>query len=116
MIHGMWGGPWHWANYRDVFESAGYRCVAVTLPYHDADPHDIPDPELGTASLLDYVEAIEREIGHVDEKPILMGHSMGGLLAQMLAARGRAKALVLLAPAAPAGIWPITPSVASGAS
>lgn len=111
MIHGMWGGPWYWANYRDMFESAGYRCVAITLPYHDMDPHDVPNPRLGRASLLDYAEAIEQEIRQLGVKPILMGHSMGGLLAQMLGARGLAKALVLLTPASPAGIVALTPSV-----
>lgn len=108
MIHGMWGGPWYWFNYRQLFESAGYRCVAVTLPYHAMNPHDAPDSRLGTASLLDYCEAIEREISQLDEKPILMGHSMGGLLAQMLAARGLAQALVLLSPAPPAGIMALS--------
>jgi len=111
MIHGMWGGPWCWENYRRVFEPAGYRCVATTLPHHDMDPRGIPDPRLGTTSLLDYAEALEREIRQLREKPIVMGHSMGGLLAQMLAARGLAKALVLLAPASPAGIAAVTPSV-----
>ncbi|BAU49376.1 alpha/beta hydrolase [Sulfurifustis variabilis] len=111
MIHGMWGGPWHWTAYRDVFESAGYRCVAVTLPFHDMEPRGIPDPRLATASLLDYAAAIEREIKRLGEKPIVMGHSLGGLLAQMLAARGLARALVLIAPASPAGILPITPTV-----
>ena len=43
------------------------------------------------------------------EPAILIGHSMGGLLAQMLAARGRAAALVLLAPSAPWGVLPSTP-------
>jgi len=107
----MWGGPWCWENYRGVFEPAGYRCVATTLAHHDVDPRGVPDPRLGTTSLLDYAEALEREIGQLREKPILMGHSMGGLLAQMLGARGLAKALVLLAPAPPAGIAAITPSV-----
>jgi pimeloyl-ACP methyl ester carboxylesterase len=111
MIHGMWGGPWYWANYRSLFESAGYRCVAITLPYHDMDPRGVPDPRLGTVSLLNYAEAIEGEIRQLGEKPILMGHSMGGLLAQMLGARGLAKALILLTPASPAGIVAITPSV-----
>ena len=111
MIHGMWCGPWCWSNYRSVFEAAGYRCVAVTLPYHDMKPHGTPDAQLGTASLLDYSEAIEREIRQLDEKPILMGHSMGGLLAQILAARGLAQAVVLLSPASPAGIMAITPTV-----
>jgi len=111
MIHGMWGGAWCWAKFRTAFEPAGYRCAATTLPYHDMDPRGAPDPRLGTASLLDYAEALEREIRQLPEKPIVMGHSMGGLLAQMLGARGLAKALVLLAPAAPAGILAITPSV-----
>jgi pimeloyl-ACP methyl ester carboxylesterase len=44
-------------------------------------------------------------------KPIVLGHSMGGLLAQILASRGLAKALVLLAPASPAGIMALRLSV-----
>lgn len=111
MIHGMWGGPWYWEPYRRLFESAGYRCIAVTLPHHDANGRVTPDPKLGTTSLLDYAAAIERDLDALDEKPILVGHSMGGLLAQMLAARGRAEALVLLTPAAPAGVLALTPSV-----
>ena len=111
MIHGMWGGPWYWENYRRVYEAQGYRCVAATLPYHDMDPRGVPDPRLGSASLLDYAEALEREIGKLGEKPILMGHSMGGLLAQMLATRGLARSLVLLTPASPYGIVALTPSV-----
>jgi pimeloyl-ACP methyl ester carboxylesterase len=111
MIHGMWGGPWYWENYRPVFEGEGYRCVTTTLPYHDMDPRGVPDPRLGTTSLLDYAEVLEQEVRQLGAKPILMGHSMGGLLAQILGARGLAKALVLLTPASPSGIVALTPSV-----
>lgn len=111
MIHGMWGGPWYWENFRRVFEAEGYRCLATTLPYHDMDPRGMPDPRLGTTSLLDYAEALEREVRQLGAKPILMGHSMGGLLAQILGARELAKALVLLTPASPSGIVALTPSV-----
>lgn len=111
MIHGMWGGPWYWENYRGVFEAEGYRCVSTTLPYHDVDPRGAPDPRLGTTGLLDYAGAIEQEVRRLGVRPILMGHSMGGLLAQILGARGLAKALVLLTPASPAGILALTPSV-----
>lgn len=111
MIHGMWGGPWYWANYRSVFEQEGYRCVATTLLYHDMDPQGTPDPRLGTTSLLDYADALEREIKQLGVKPIVMGHSMGGLLAQILAERGLVKAVVLIAPAAPAGVMALKPSV-----
>ena len=111
MIHGMWGGAWYWEKFRSVFEAKGYRCIAVTLPYHDMDPGGIPDPRLGTTGLLDYAESLEREIGKLGAKPIVMGHSMGGLLAQILGARSLAKSLVLLTPASPSGIIALKPSV-----
>jgi len=111
MIHGMWAGPWCWSNYRQLFEAAGYRCIAVSLPFHALDEQGAPDVRLGNASLLDFCAIIEQEISFLDEKPILLGHSMGGLLVQMLAARGLAQAAVLLSPASPAGIMALTPSV-----
>jgi len=66
---------------------------------------------LGTTSLLDYAEDLEKEIRKLDDKPILMGHSMGGLLVQILGSRGLTKALELLTPSAPSGIWVLLPSV-----
>lgn len=111
MIHGMWGGAWYWQNYKNYLEARGYRCITSTLRYHDVSPKDAPHPQLGTTSLLDYADDLEQEIRALGVKPIIIGHSMGGLLAQMLAARGLAKAVVLLAPASPAGILALTPSV-----
>jgi pimeloyl-ACP methyl ester carboxylesterase len=111
MIHGMWGSGAYWAKYRRFLEAEGYRCIAATLPYHDGEPNAVPDPRLGNASLLDYASALEREIEGLGERPIILGHSMGGLLAQMLAARGFARAAVLLTPASPAGILALRPSV-----
>jgi pimeloyl-ACP methyl ester carboxylesterase len=111
MIHGMWGGSWAWQNYKSFFEKQGYHCVATTLRFHDMEPKDTPHPQLGTTSLLDYAQDLEQEIQQLGLNPIVMGHSMGGLLAQILASRGLAKALVLLTPASPAGIIALTPSV-----
>ncbi|MBW1798901.1 MAG: alpha/beta hydrolase [Deltaproteobacteria bacterium] len=106
MIHGMWGGGWYLEKYKTFFEERGYQCHTPYLRYHDVDPKAEPDPRLGTTSLLDYAQDLEEYIKEkkLNEKPILMGHSMGGLLAQMLGARGVASALVLLTPASPAGI------------
>lgn len=104
MIHGMWGGGWHWEKYQRFFEDKGYRCIVPTLRYHDVDPKEPPHPELGTTSLLDYAADLENELKKLDQPPIIMGHSMGGLLAQMLGSRGLASALVLLTPAPPRGI------------
>ncbi len=104
MIHGMWCAPWIWDNYKTFFEKQGYRCITPTLRFHDMDPNDSPDPQLGTVSLLDYASDLEKEITQLDEKPIIMGHSMGGLLSQILASRGLAKSLVLITPVPPSGI------------
>jgi pimeloyl-ACP methyl ester carboxylesterase len=109
MIHGMWGGPYLWDNYKSLFEKEGYQCVTTTLRFHDMDPKDTPDPRLGTTSMLDYAADLEHEIRQFGEKPIIMGHSMGGLLAQILGSRGLAKALVLLTPVSPAGIFALKP-------
>jgi len=111
MIHGMWGGGWNWENYKKFFEEKGYHCLTPTLRFHDVDPKEPPNPRLGTTSLLDYVEDLEKEIRKLETLPILMGHSMGGLLVQILGSRGLAKALVLLAPAPPLGIMALKPSV-----
>jgi non-heme chloroperoxidase len=111
MIHGMFGGSWCWDNYRRYFEGRGYRCFTPALRYHDVDPNDKPRPELGCVSLLDYADDLEQEIRGLDEKPVIMGHSMGGLLTQILGTRGLGRSLVLLSPAAPAGVLAVRPSV-----
>lgn len=109
MIHGMWGGSWCWDNYKTFFEKRGYHCVTTTLRHHDINPMAHPDSMLGTTSLLDYVNDLQQEILQLNMKPIVMGHSMGGLLAQILGSRNLAKALVLLTPAPPSGIMSLSP-------
>jgi pimeloyl-ACP methyl ester carboxylesterase len=104
MIHGMWQNDWCWHSYKKYFEDKGYHCVTPILRYHDIDPKSDPPPALGTTSILDYADDLEREIKRLDSRPILMGHSMGGLLAQILGSRGLAKSLVLLTPVSPSGI------------
>lgn len=111
MIHDMWVGGWYWKNYAEYLEKNGYQCICPTLRFHDMYPNAPPDPQLGTTSLLDYAADLEKEIQKLGEMPILIGHSMGGLLAQILGSRGLAKAIVLLTPASPYGIRALKPSV-----
>lgn len=111
MIHGMWGGRWCWENYQKFFEARGYHCIIPNLRYHDMKPGEPPDPRLGNTSLLDYAADLGREIKKLDTLPILMGHSMGGLLAQILGSQGLSRAIVLLTPASPCGILALKPSV-----
>ena len=111
MIHGMWGNAGVWDAYRLSYEKAGYTCVVPTLRHHDLTPGREPSTAQGTTSLLDYAADLEAEIRQLPEKPIIIGHSMGGLLAQMLAARGLCRAVILLNPASPWGIFSLYPSV-----
>jgi pimeloyl-ACP methyl ester carboxylesterase len=71
---------------------------------------------LATTSLADYAADLEEEIAALEAPPILVGHSMGGLLAQMLAARLTVAAGILLAPSAPWGVPPASLSEIAAAS
>jgi pimeloyl-ACP methyl ester carboxylesterase len=105
MIHGAFCGAWSFDSFREPFEER-YTVHTPTLRYHDCGRE--PPRELGRTSLRDYAADLENLISGLDEMPILLGHSMGGLLAQMLAAKGLARACVLLAPSAPWGVLPST--------
>lgn len=106
MIHGAFCGPWAFEKFRGPFANAGYAVHAPTLRYHDCGGQ--PPRDLGKVSLLDYAADLQAMMAALPENPILVGHSMGGLLAQMLAARGAARACILIAPSAPWGVWPST--------
>lgn len=111
LVHGMWGGSWVWDNYRSVLEREGYACLTPVLRHHDLSPGERPNPALGNTSLLDYAQDLADIARGLGEPPILIGHSMGGFLALKLAEMGLAEALVMLAPAPPAGIFNMGPSV-----
>jgi non-heme chloroperoxidase len=110
MIHGMWGSGEIWNGYKDYFEAQGYRVITPTLRLHGEKYKAVAPQELGVVSILDYASDLEKEIRALNEKPIIMGHSMGGLIAQILACRGLASKLVLLSSAPPAGILALRPS------
>jgi pimeloyl-ACP methyl ester carboxylesterase len=111
MIHGMWGGAWHWEEWEKFFKAKGFRCLIPPLRHHNVDPKSKPPKGLGCMGLHDYAKDLEEEIKNTNEKPILIGHSMGGLLALMLSGRNLARAAVMITPAPPAGINALTPSV-----
>ena len=106
MIHGAFCGPWSFERFAESFTAAGYKVHAPVLRHHDCGRE--PPARLGRVSLTDYADDLVKLIDGLDETPVLVGHSMGGLLAQMLAARGKARAIALLAPSAPWGVWPST--------
>ena len=105
MIHGVGCGGEVWDVMRPAFEAAGWTCHAPTL-FEDRRTIGAPPASISDLTLGDYVQAcadlcakIEAETG---EKPAVIGHSMGGLIAQKLVETGAAKAGVFLTPAQPA--------------
>jgi non-heme chloroperoxidase len=107
MIHGAFCGGWAFDGWRALFEAQGYDVHTPTLRHHGQGKQGLA--ALARTSMLDYAHDLEQLLDGLDEPPVLVGHSLGGLLAQMLAARRPIAALVLLAPSAPWGMMPSTP-------
>ena len=107
MLHGANEGAWVFDRFRAVFEGQGWRCHAPDLPGHGSKNADAAK-RLAGLGLADYLTELETFLESVPSEPVLIGHSMGAVLAQQLAARNHAAALVLLAPAPRAGILPQT--------
>lgn len=109
LIHGMWGTPEVWRNWSSFLEGRGWQTIAPPLRHHDSPP-DAPTAELGTTSVQDYVADLAAMLRTLPEKPVVIGHSMGGLVALQICAQGLARAGVLLTPAPPAAVIALRPS------
>src|SRR5215218_4930356 len=101
-LHGAFCGAWSWAEiFLPFFARRGRHVGALSLRGHGAgNPLD-----LGTATLSDYVADVRRAFAEFSEPPVVVGHSLGGLLAQMLIGRVPMRALVLLASLPPEGLF-----------
>lgn len=92
-VHGLGHAAWCWDNWLDAAAEAGYPAHAVSLRGHGGS-----EGVLRTATLGDYVSDVIRTAATLPEPPVLVGHSMGGLVAQMVMARHPVRAGVLVAP------------------
>jgi non-heme chloroperoxidase len=115
-IHGLWLLPSSWANWADFFAQAGYAPLTPDWP---DDPVTVEqaraEPEvLGGKSLKQVADHTAEVIAALDRKPVVMGHSTGGLLAQMLAGQGLAAATVAIDPGVFRGVLPLPFSVLKG--
>ena len=117
-IHGLWLLPSSWDRWVEVFEGAGLS--AMTLGWPD-DPETVAEakehPEAFAHKTVGQVaDHLEGLIGKLDKKPAVIGHSFGGLLAQILAGRGRSKATVAIDPAPFRGVLPLPVSALRSAA
>ncbi|QSP94693.1 alpha/beta hydrolase [Marinobacter salinisoli] len=106
LVHGMWSTDQTLHELRDAFADEGYEVQALCLPYHlaKADHTDASMAALARARIQDYVVYLVEQVSAQARPPILVGHSMGGVLVQLVAARVPCAQLVVLSSAAPAGI------------
>jgi pimeloyl-ACP methyl ester carboxylesterase len=100
LIHGYGGGAWYFDRYQRVLADHGYPSYALNLRGHYGSR---PVDHLGRVAFLEYVEDA-LEVARYLGRPIVLGHSMGGLIAQKLAESDAVRAAVLLCAAPPRGI------------
>src|ERR1041384_1239087 len=115
-IHGLWLLPSSWANWADFFKQAGYAPLTPDWP---DDPETVEEARanpdvLAKKTLKQVADHTTEIIQALNQKPVVMGHSTGGLLAQMLAGRGLSAATVAIDPGVFRGVLPLPISVLRG--
>jgi non-heme chloroperoxidase len=108
-IHGLWLLPSSWDRWADLFEDAGYAAVTPSWP---DDPETVAEarahPEVLARKTIGQVADHTAEvIRRLDKKPAVMGHSTGGLVAQIIADRGLSVATVAIDPGPFRGVLPL---------
>jgi non-heme chloroperoxidase len=116
LIHGLWLLPSSWANWADFFSEAGYAPLTPDWP---DDPETLEqaraNPDVLARKTLEQVAEHTTEIiKALDKKPVVMGHSTGGLVAQMLAGRGLSAVTVAIDPGVFRGVLPLPAPVLKG--
>ena len=106
LIHGAWLSSRSWENFADYFGKRGFAVSTPEWPRKHGDVAELrTDTEalkgLGIAEIVDHHESLIRELA---EPPVLIGHSFGGLIVELLLDRGLGRAGVAISPAPPKGI------------
>jgi pimeloyl-ACP methyl ester carboxylesterase len=101
LLHGMMGGAWQFDGFQRALSRAGYRSLALDYRGHHGSR---PVRRLGGTRVSEYVDDALTACRHLGERPIVVGQSMGGLIAQVLAGGGNASAAVLVCSLPPRGI------------
>jgi pimeloyl-ACP methyl ester carboxylesterase len=108
-IHGLWLLPSSWDNFAGLFEEAGYAAVQPSWP---DDPETVEEARanpqvLAKKNLKLVADHTADVIGKLDKKPAVLGHSTGGLLAQLIADRGLSAVTVAIDPGPFRGVLPL---------
>jgi non-heme chloroperoxidase len=117
-VHGLWLLPSSWDRWAAVFDEAGYAALAPGWP---DDPETVAEANanpdtFANKTVGDVADHFAEVIGKLDRKPVVIGQSFGGLLAQILAGRGLSTATVAIDPAPFRGVLPLPVSALRSAS
>jgi non-heme chloroperoxidase len=117
-VHGLWLLPSSWDRWAVVFEEAGYSAFAPGWPddpetVDEANAHPEVFAHKTVGQVADHMAGV---IGELNKKPAVVGHSFGGLLAQIIAGRGLAAVSVAIDPAPFRGVLPLPVSALRSAS
>ena len=107
MLHGANAGGWCFERFRTVFESLGWTCHMPDLIGH-GDDAAANQAKIAGVGMADYRVQLRSFLTSFAVPPVILGHSMGAVLAQQLAAERLAQALILVSPAPRAGLLPAT--------
>jgi pimeloyl-ACP methyl ester carboxylesterase len=115
LIHGSWSRGEQWAPARAAFEGRGYTVHTPTLRHHELPVHEGAS-KIAQLSLRDYTDDLVTLVTSLDSPPLLVGHSLGGLVVQLVAARTQHAGMVAACPSAvgPAGLNPTTLRISFG--
>lgn len=103
-IHGMFQNAQSWDNWVSLFSDRGFDCIANSWPLHEGQPSELrehPPAGLGDLRLGTVIDSYVKLIGDRDIKPIVIGHSVGGLVAQKLVELRLASSAVAICSVAP---------------
>ena len=107
-IHGLFMNPESWSSWVKYFENKGYKCYTPAYPFHEGNPgtlRNIINPELGKLTFRQVIDSLIEFIDSLPEKPVLIGHSMGGLAVQKLLGMNKGTIGISIDPAPPAGLF-----------
>jgi pimeloyl-ACP methyl ester carboxylesterase len=107
-IHGAFVTRHCWDHWVARYEAQGYTCVAIPFPFRDRPvaelKADLDNPDLAALTIKDVVNHLARTIEALPEKPIVIGHSFGGLMTQLMVQRDLAVAAVAIDSVPPQGV------------
>lgn len=100
-VHGAWHAAWCWADFMDYFATKGVESHAFSLRGHGGSVHD---GSLNFLSIGDYVDDLKRVVRTFDTPPVIVAHSMGGLVLQKYLEEESCPAAALLTPVPTTGV------------